>query len=138
MPAFIFLCDLTTEQECRNRKLFGSNPGDAHRFHYSNVAVADTLFLYNFDTGFLRGPYSATTRCMSNIEPDAWKKTRRSFPWQVRVDDARVFERLLGVDVISKIVPVTAGKIGILPPYELTDDQAAEIIAAFERVNATA
>src|ERR1022692_2238216 len=88
MGAFIFLCDFTTEQECLERKLFGTNPGEMHQHHYRKISVGDTLFLYNFETGILRGPFSATTTCKMNIEPTAWKKTRRSFPWQVRVDDA--------------------------------------------------
>src|ERR1700709_2825032 len=109
MSAYIFLCDLSTEKECIDRRLFGSNPGDAHRYHYSKIAVGDTLFLYNFEMGFLRGPFKALTTCKSNIDPAAWKKTRRSFPWQVRVDVAEESKRWLDNNDVGRSVAVTTG-----------------------------
>ena len=136
MPAYIFLCDLSTEQECWDRRLFGTSPGEAHRFHYSKIAPGNTLFLYNLDTGFLRGPFKALTACLSNLEPAAWKTTRRSFPWQVRVDPAGAFETPIGIDEVGRVVPVSAGKIGMMPPYELSDEQAVLLLAAFAKRNA--
>jgi hypothetical protein len=128
MPAYIFLCDFATEAECLERKLFGTNPGEMHQHHYRKVAVGDTLFLYNFETGQLRGPYTATTTCQMNIEPTAWKKSRRSFPWQVRVDDSGASKVSLGADEIRKHLTLTTTKIGLLPPAELTDDQAKLVL----------
>jgi hypothetical protein len=41
MPAFIYLCDMTTERECLDRMLFGTNNGD----NYSNVDVGENLLM---------------------------------------------------------------------------------------------
>ena len=131
MPAYVFLCDFTTEAECLDRKLFGTNPGEQHQHHYSKVVPGDTLFLYNFETGQLRGPYKAATACLMNIVPAAWKKSRRSFPWQVRMDDAGASVTPIGADVFRKLVPLASTKVGLLPPAELTDEQAAAVLAAF-------
>jgi hypothetical protein len=135
MGAYIFLCDFTTERECLERKLFGTNPGEMHQHHYSKIAVGDMLFLYNFETGMLRGPFTATTPCKLNIEPTAWKKTRRSFPWQVRVDDGKVFKTALGADELRKHVTLASTKMGLLPPAELTDEQQANLLFALEQTN---
>jgi hypothetical protein len=128
MATFIFLCDLSTEQECLDRNLFGTNPGEQHQHHYSKVAVDDTLFLYNIETGTLRGPYTATIPCKINIEPTAWKKTKRKFPWQVRVDDTKTFSLPIGINDIRIIIPMAPTSAGVLPPSELSDDQTAKII----------
>jgi hypothetical protein len=133
MASFIFLCDLSTEQECLDRRLFGTNPGDAHKFHYGKIAVGDTLFLYNLETGFLRGPYAALTTCQQNIEPAAWRKSKRNFPWQVRVDDAGASKSPLGADELRRMVPLSSTRVGLMPPYELTDEQTAAVVATLAR-----
>ncbi|MEX2217076.1 MAG: hypothetical protein WD768_23390, partial [Phycisphaeraceae bacterium] len=115
MRTFIFLCDMTTEQECLDRSLFGTNGGENHQHHYSKVEVGDRLFLYNFETGVLRGPYLATTPCKHNLEPTAWKKTRRSFPWQVRVDGSQAVKTPLRADDFASFIPLTSTKVGLLP-----------------------
>jgi hypothetical protein len=135
MAAFVFLCDLTTEQECLDRSLFGTNAGESHREHYSRLAIGDTLFLYNLDTGQLRGPYSAQTPCQHNIEPRAWKKTRRSFPWQVRVDAGMAFRKPLTADEVGRHVPLAQTAVGVLPPSELTETQTASLLEALKRRN---
>jgi hypothetical protein len=137
MSCFIFLCDLTTEQECLDRSLFGTNPGESHRDHYSKIAVGDRLFLYNFETGQLRGPYAALTPCRQNIDPAAWRKSRRNFPWQVRVANADTFKSPIGANELRKIVPLASTRLGLLPPPELTDEQARQLMVAFARKNPT-
>lgn len=136
MASFIFLCDVGTEQECLDRSLFGTNPGEAHRFHYSKIAVGDALFLYNLHTGTLRGPFAATTPCKLNIVPEAWKSTRRKFPWQVRVDKAGCFENPLSVDELRRVLPLAATPVGMMPPHGLDDEQAESLIAALRTANA--
>ena len=71
-----------------------------------------------------------------NIEPTAWKKTRRSFPWQVRVEDSGAFKIPLGADELRKHVTLASTKMGLLPPAELSDDQAAELVDAMRKKNA--
>lgn len=131
MRTFIFLCDMTTEQECLDRSLFGTNTGASVQHHYSNVAVGDRLFLYNFETGSMRGPFAALTRCTHNLEPSAWKKTRRSFPWQVRVDDGGANRHPVGADEFARFIPLAQTKMGLLPPAELNDEQAEKLMALF-------
>jgi hypothetical protein len=135
MAAFIFLCDSTTELECLDRSLFGSNPGEAHRFHYSKIAVGDTLFLYNLDLGTLRGPFAALTPCKMNIEPGAWKASRRKFPWQVRVDHTDCLENPLSANVVRALVPLAVTPVGLMPPHSLDDDQQASITEALRKRN---
>jgi len=128
MRTFIFLCDMTTEQECLDRSLFGTNAGENLQHHYSEIAVGDRLFLYNFDMGVLRGPFAALTTCTHNLEPTAWKKTRRSFPWQVRVDGAKASEDPLSADDFASFIPLAQTKIGLLPPAELNDGQVKQLM----------
>src|SRR5438309_1041807 len=133
MPAYVFLCDFTTEQECLDRKLFGTTPGEAHHDHYSKIAVGDTLFLYNFETGILRGPYRAATACLQNIDPKAWRTTRRNFPWQVRVNELAAFKTPLTADDLRGVLPLASTKVGLLPPYEIDDATADAILGAFKK-----
>ena len=126
MRSFIFLCDMSTEQECLDRRLFGTNAGENHRLHYSKVAVGDRLFLYNFEIGTLRGPFTVLTPY--GLDPKAWKKTRRSFPWQVRVDSSSVSTVTLRADDFATFILLARTKIGLLPPPELSDGQATQLL----------
>jgi hypothetical protein len=58
----------------------------------------------------------------------AWKKTRRSFPWQVRVDSSGVSTVTLRADDFAIFIPLAQTKIGLLPPPELSDEQAAQLL----------
>src|SRR5262245_38733304 len=104
MKCFIFLCDSTTEQECLERRLFGANSGESASLHYSKVSVGDRLFLYNFETGLVRGPFAAVTKCVNNLEPGAWKSARRRFPWQVRVDGSRAAKAPIRADDFADFI----------------------------------
>ena len=127
MRTFIFLCDMTTEQECLDRSLFGTNAGENLQHHYNQIAVGDRLFLYNFETGILRGPFTALTACTHNLDPAAWKKTRRSFPWQVRVDGSGAAKKPLRADDFASFIPLAQTKIGLLPPAELSEEQVEQL-----------
>lgn len=126
MPAFIYLCDMKTEQECLDRMLFGTNAGD----NYSGLDVGDQVFLYNFDLGILRGPFLATTKSIRNLEPNAWSKSRRRFPWQVRVDVSHAFKTPMRADDFAGLIPLSQTKVGLLPPSELTDEQTDQLLSA--------
>ncbi len=80
MGAFIFLCDFSTEQECLERKLFGTNPGEMHQHHYSKIAFGDTLFLYNFETGQMRGPFNGSDRVQAEHRPHRLEENAAKFP----------------------------------------------------------
>lgn len=131
MRSFIFLCDMSTEQECLERMLFGTNAGENLKHHYAKLAVGDRLFLYNFETGLLRGPFAALTTCTYNLEPNAWRKARRTFLWQVRVDGTSASKTPLRADNFVSFIPLTQMKIGLLPPAELTEHQSERLLALF-------
>ena len=128
MRSFIFLCDMSTEQECLDRKLFGTNAGESFQLHYSKLAVGDRLFLYNFELGTMRGPFTALTACANNLEPKAWKKSRRSFPWQVRVDGAAAFKMPLSADDFGDALNLAQTSIGLLPSPDLNEEQAERLL----------
>lgn len=128
MRSFIFLCDMTTEQECLDRMLVGTNPGESQQRHYSKIAIGDRLFLYNFESGNLRGPFTALTVCTHKLVPKAWRSARRNFPWQVRVDGVEAFKKPLSADDFGNAIPLAQTSIGLLPPPDLTEEQAERLI----------
>jgi hypothetical protein len=128
MRSFIFLCDMSTEQECLDRNLFGTNAGENQQRHYGKLAVGDRLFLYNFELGTMRGPFTALTACVNNLEPKAWKKSRRSFPWQVRVDGAAAFKMPLSADDFGDALNLAQTSIGLLPSPDLNEEQAERLL----------
>ena len=108
--------------------LFGTNAGESVQLHYSKLVVGDRLFLYNFEIGTMRGPFTALTACTNNLEPKAWKKTRRSFPWQVRVDGSTASKVTARADNLTGFIPLSATKVGLLPPPELSDEQTKKLL----------
>ncbi len=132
MRNFVFLCDMSTEQECLERMLFGTNAGENHQHHYSKIAIGDRLFLYNFETGNLRGPFRALTVCRYNLDPKAWKKTRRSFPWQVRVDASGASKSVVRADDFASFILLNPTKIGLLPPAELSEEQTERLLSLMD------
>jgi hypothetical protein len=63
-----------------------------------------------------------------NLEPKAWKKGRRSFPWQVRVDGSMVSKGTARADDFATFIPLAQTRVGLLPPPELTDEQAERLL----------
>ena len=134
--AFVFLCNANTEQECLDRSLFGTPDGKIHKLYLSRVAVGDQLFLYNYDTGTLRGPFTAKTACCSNLEPDAFKKMKNRASWQVRVDAAGQYPKPITADDLAELgLLQQAPPLGFLPPSELDSAQVYVLIEAFMRNN---
>ena len=74
---FIFACTNSSQDECINRMLFGTNR------QYGAVAMRvrkdDFLFLLNLDTDLLYGVFRATSDAHMNIQPDAWGGNYPSF-----------------------------------------------------------
>lgn len=77
--AFLFLCDQETESECLSRHLVGSPQESA--LWAMNVQYGDYIYLFNFNTRVIRGPYTAVSTADCH-EPSAW---RGKFPVQVKV-----------------------------------------------------
>ena len=77
--AFMFLCDQHTESECLVKQLFGTTQANAE--WALKVREGDDLYLYNFKTGVVRGPYTASSGA-DCFDLKAWNGR---FPIQVRI-----------------------------------------------------
>lgn len=76
---FMFLCDHATESECLQKQLVGTTQLNA--LWCMNIKAGDDIYLFNFSSGLLRGPYLAVSGADCH-EPAAWGG---KFPIQVRV-----------------------------------------------------
>ena|ERR1035437_3944542 len=77
--AFLFLCDQATESECLTKQLMGTP--QANVLWAMSVQMGDYIYLLNFNTRVIRGPYTAVSTADCH-EPSAW---RGKFPIQVKV-----------------------------------------------------
>jgi len=76
---FIFLCTQETEPECLEKQMVGTTQSNA--LWAATIKAGDDIYLFNFNTRFLRGPYTATGGA-DCYYPTAW---RGAFPVQVKV-----------------------------------------------------
>lgn len=138
MNAYTFLCSKNTEQECMDRFLLGA-PSDAiYRDYLRYVEAGDYLFLWNYDTGCFRGPFTALTKCAANIEPDAFRNVpshRNGFPMQVRVNGDGQYKSPLTADDLSQAGLLHPTKLGLMPPASLSNQQSRTIIELFRKKN---
>jgi hypothetical protein len=75
----MFLCNQETENECLRKQMVGTTA-----INYSwcmNIQAGDDIYLFNFNTGVVRGPYTATSTADCH-DPAAWQG---KFPVQVRI-----------------------------------------------------
>ena len=77
--AYFFLCDHTTEGECLTRLLVGTTESNIE--WALKIEPGNYIFLYNFQTGDIWGPFQASSRA-DCYDRHAW---RGKFPVQVRV-----------------------------------------------------
>ena len=79
MKLYFFLCDPATEAECLTRQLLGTTSSNVE--WALKIVPGNELFLYNFQTGDIWGPFEAvsTADC---YEKCAWGGR---FPVQIRV-----------------------------------------------------
>ena len=90
MKAFVFVCDKETEQACLDRKLVGTTL--ANGLWTSEIQLGDEIFLYNFQTGTIFGPFVAQTR-VDQHDASAWGGR---FPLQVRISASGVMKKVEG------------------------------------------
>lgn len=79
--SFIFACTNSSQNECFERLLFGSNK--VYGATAIRVKKGDFLFLWNLDTDLLYGVFRAATDAKQNIIPEAWNG---NYPYQVKVE----------------------------------------------------
>ena len=89
--AFMFLCDQITEPECLEKRLVGTTQSNA--LWSMTIKAGDDIYLFNFNTGLVRGPYSALTGADCH-EPTAWGG---KFPTQVRTSKTPSTRKALNV-----------------------------------------
>lgn len=79
--SFIFACTNSSQDECFERLLFGSNK--VYGASAIRVKKSDFLFLWNLDTNLLYGVFRASRDAKINIVPEAWGG---NYPYQVKVE----------------------------------------------------
>ena len=77
--SFLFLCDEGTESECLARQLVGTTQANA--LWALAVKQGDDIYLFNYNTGVVRGPYSARSGADCH-QPEAWEGR---YPVQVNI-----------------------------------------------------
>jgi Development and cell death domain len=77
--AFIFPYNYVTESECLQRQLVGTIQQNA--IWPMNIKIGDDIYLFNFSTGLIHGPFLAVSSADCH-EPTAWGG---KFPIQVRI-----------------------------------------------------
>eukprot|EP00929_Paragymnodinium_shiwhaense_P083807 TRINITY_DN44783_c0_g1_i1.p1 TRINITY_DN44783_c0_g1~~TRINITY_DN44783_c0_g1_i1.p1 ORF type:complete len:1098 (+),score=327.22 TRINITY_DN44783_c0_g1_i1:96-3389(+) len=109
-PGFVFLCTKSTQPEIERHALFGSPERDLAKMR-QNIKANDTrLFLLNYESRTLMGPFVAKIPPNKNIVPQAF---HRRFAAQVRVMPLE--EPLKQVDFKSKLQSViTANQVAEL------------------------
>lgn len=80
VTGYVLACTSTTEKECLDRMLFGTNKlyGD----NVLKIRKGDLVFLININSDKLFGPFTADSDGEKNIVPEAWKGR---YPYQVKV-----------------------------------------------------
>jgi hypothetical protein len=90
LKAFVFVCNEQTEQACLDRKLVGTTL--ANGLWTSEIQEGDEIFLYNFQSGTIWGPFAAVTR-VDQHDPSAWGG---GFPLQVRISVSSATRKVEG------------------------------------------
>lgn len=75
---YIFLCSDATEDECLKRKLLGG--GDSYFKHIKSLKIGDLVYLYNYNSKRLHGPFIASSVATKDLVSSAWGG---QYPWQI-------------------------------------------------------
>lgn len=89
VPGFMFVCSGATESECLERGLLGLQGNKLASM--GKIGPGTRLFLLNFRSHELFGPFKPDGKAALDIVPEAWKRTGnkqhrdRGFPAQIRI-----------------------------------------------------
>jgi len=114
----IFACTKSTEKECLEGMVFGTNKIYAEKIN--RVKAGDKLFLLNVDSDKLYGTFQATSDGGFNLVPEAWKG---KYPYQVRV--GRHKEEIKEMENAKKVL----SKMGISWKGSLDEYQTKAILS---------
>lgn len=82
LAGLIFMCNSKTKQDCFLHRVFGLPK--AHKELVEKVTNGMRLFLFDFDLRLMYGIYKAAGSGGYDLEPDAFKSSKKPFPAQVR------------------------------------------------------
>ena len=115
VDGYVFVCSNDTQEECLERKLFGTTEDYVDRV--VSIKEGDIVFLYNLDSGQLFEVFEAISTCLEKIVPSAWNGR---FPCQVKVKWKRQY------------APINAKETGLYPKpimdAMLTQNDARKIV----------
>lgn len=121
--AFIFVCDLATESECLTKELMGGTQASA--VWALNIRPSDSIYLFNFNTRVIRGPYTAVSSADCH-DTSAWCG---KFPVQVKVARSSLTK------VADSHLPgAPAALLRKRPPHVLGAHTASELLSWIQAV----
>jgi hypothetical protein len=129
VKAFVFVCDEDTEQVCLDRKLVGTTL--ANGLWTSEIQLGDEIFLYNFQSGTIWGPFVAETR-IDQHDATAWSGR---FPLQVRIAISGAtrklegFSKLLPRDRKNRPIPILDGATRAALVQQLNSDAGTPVVS---------
>jgi development and cell death domain-containing protein len=119
MKLYFFLCDHVTEVECLARQLVGTT--EANIEWTLQIVPGDTIFMYNFQTGDMLGPFTATSGADCH-EQKAW---RGKFPVQVRFNKTLASRK---INLRTQRGGEFLTSRGVRPPHVLEDTLLANCL----------
>lgn len=78
----IFMCNTSTKQDCFRYRVFGLPEAKKHLVE--KVTRGMRLFLFDVDLRLLYGIYKASSPGGFKLEAEAFRMSKKAFPWQVR------------------------------------------------------
>lgn len=117
--SYLFLCSNSTQGYCLKNRIFGL--ARKYLSTVTEIRKGNDLFLYNYRSNRLFGPFKAVSEGGEKLEPRAWGGR---YPAQVRVD----YEEIKEITAADRRFPFLKKR-----PIKLSSEQAAILMKAFEK-----
>jgi hypothetical protein len=123
VQGYVFLCSDATEAECLEKKLLGGT--GTYLKQVRDLKLGDFVYLYNFNSKRLHGPFVATTGVTENMELQAWGG---GYSCQVRFSSAKKYLPVSRDQLVSFFKFNKKG----FPIAKLTGDQVEKLEILFK------